>query len=158
MNEACIILAEEMTSIWLNPISQALRRPCPSLSCCVYRELKTDPDPQGVSRGVEGSGQWGGHTDPCDWVSLPPLLCPLLIHKSQYLYALWDSASLATSHPLLDPAKPYLAVCLHLPQLNLQTPGNSWRIFITVVPQGVAGERGRSWWAGQLPILVLIML
>lgn len=66
MNKACFVLAEEMTSIWLNPILQASRWPSSSLTCCVYREMETDPDPQGVGRGGEGSVQHEGNSDLCD--------------------------------------------------------------------------------------------
>ncbi len=71
MNEACIALAEEMTSRWLNPILQASGRPCPSLTCGVYREAETLPEPPGCQRRwgracIAGRRYWSV------WLSLPP--------------------------------------------------------------------------------------
>lgn len=143
MNEACIILAEEMTCIWLNPTSPTLRRPCLSLSCCVYRVLKTDPDPQGVSRGVEGSAQWDSDTDLSDRLFLPPL--------SSFTVPYCSLGLRFTGH-----LSPFVRPCKALSRLSTShtsLPPNPWQQMNGLHYCGATGsvevgdERGGSWWA-----------
>lgn len=159
MNEACIVLTEEMTSMTESGISSIKAAVSVPELLCVQRSGNRfcSPGCQQSCSGVSAAGEWYWSV----WLTLPSstkfVFSSFTNHRT---FSLSETLLTSSSHVYSDPgAKPYFEVSLPSPQGSEPSKPLtvSDRIFITKVLQGVQDEKGRGCWSSQLPALVLIM-
>ena len=137
MNDACILLAEEMTGWWLNPILQASQQPCVSPTCGAYRDPGTHPAPLQCQWRCGGVSTAGGKILICV-INSPflPYFAPPPTHKSQQLFAVPQLPTQLRRRPLtfLWPCCQTLPRSLHTSPAGIwtsKTPVSIWSVFIT---------------------------